>query len=129
MSLSSLPVGWITALGLSALLNIGCAYLYLQQRDAAVTARTQLSTAQSDISAVQAAADVCNASIDALYTSAGVLAKQLEGEREAAKTRAGAHYAKADKILSTPAAVLGDACASAQGRVRQILADRKKGGA
>ena len=53
---------------------------------------------------------------------------QLEPLRLAAQQRAGKHYTEADKILSAPAAVPGDVCASAQKRVAEILATRQKEG-
>lgn len=127
--MSKLPIGLGIALGLSALANIGAGYVYLQQRDALVIAGNNLTHAAGDTATARAAADACSASIGALATSAAVMASQLEAAREAAATQAGQHYKRADKILATPAAVPGDACASAKKRVADILASRnQKGG-
>lgn len=117
------------ALAISVLGHIAGGYAYLQQRDAAVEARTDLRHQQGATEAASLAANACSESVEALSVSAAVMASQLEGVRSAASKKAGVHYAKADKILSTPAAVPGDACASAQKRVYNILAARgQKGG-
>ena len=127
--MSKLPVGLGIALGLSVLANAGAAYVYLQQRDALTAAANNLEHAAGDAATARAAADACSVSVEALATSAAVMASQLEAARTAAAQRAGQHYAKADKILTTPAAVPGDACSSAQKRVADILASRDhKGG-
>ena len=127
--MSKLSIGLGIALGLSVLANAGAGYVYLQQRDALTIAGNNLEHAAGDTATARAAADACSASVEALATSAAVMASQLEAARTAAAQRAGQHYAKADKILATPAAVPGDACASAQKRVANILASRDhKGG-
>lgn len=118
----------LVALGTSVLLNIGGAYLYLQQRDVAAASRAQLDGAKDDAEEARAVAQACSASVDALFASARVLAQQLEGAREAAQKRAVAHYGAADKILSTSAVVPGDECSSARALVRQIMVDKGKGG-
>lgn len=129
MTISKLPLGLAAALAISLLANAGAGYLYLQQRDALAIAGNNLEHAAGDAATALAAADACSASVEALATSAAVMASQLEAARTAAAQRAGQHYAKADKILATPAAVPGDACASAQKRVANILASRdQKGG-
>lgn len=127
--MSKLSIGLGIALGLSVLANAGAAYVYLQQRDALTAAVNNLEHAAGDTATARAAADACSASVEALAASAAVMASQLEAARADAAQRAGQHYAKADKILATPAAVPGDACASAQKRVADILASRDpKGG-
>lgn len=124
-----LPVALCAGLALSLLANLAAGYLYLQQRDVAVTATNNLQHAAGDTATARAAADACSASVEGLVASAAVMASQLEGERAAAAKRAGTHYARADQILATPAAVPGDACASAQKRVNNIMAARgQKGG-
>ena len=127
--MSKLSIGLGIALGLSVLANAGAGYVYLQQRDALTIAGNNLEHAAGDAATARAAADACSVSVEALATSAAVMASQLEAARTAAAQRAGQHYAKADKILATPAAVPGDTCASAQKRVTDILASRdQKGG-
>lgn len=127
--MSKLPVGLGIAFGLSLLANVGAGYVYLQQRDALVIVGNNLTHAAGDTATARAAADVCSASVEALAVSAAVIASQLEAARDAAAGQAGQHNKRADKILSTPAAVPGDACASAKKRVADVLASRdQKGG-
>ena len=127
--MSKLSIGLGIALGVSVLANAGAGYVYLQQRDALTVAGNNLEHASGETATARAAADACSASVEALATSAAVMASQLEAARTAATQRASQHYAKADKILATPSAVPGDACASAQKRVANILASRnQKGG-
>ena len=102
------------ALAASVLGHIGSGYVYLQQRDAITTARAELVHAEGAAQDARTDAAACSQSVEALSTSAAVLATQLDAERRTADALASTHYAKADKILSTPAAVPGDACASAQ---------------
>lgn len=117
------------ALVVSVLGHVAGGYAYLQQRDASVEARTDLRHQQGATEAASLAANACSESVEGLSVSAALMASQLEGVRRAASQKAGVHYAKADKILSTPATVPGDACASAQKRVDNILAARgQKGG-
>ena len=126
---NKLTTGLGMALALSLAANAGAGYIYLQQRDASVEARTDLRHQQGATEAASLAANACSESVEALSVSAAVMASQLEDSRNAAKQQAGVHFGKADKILSTPAAVPGDACASAQKRVQDILAARgQKGG-
>lgn len=116
------------ALVISLAGNAGAVYVYLQQRDALAIAGNNLEHKEGETVTARAAAESCSASITALAVSAAVMASQMEPLRLAAQQRAGKHYAAADKILSTPAAVPGDACASAQKRVSEILATRQKEG-
>lgn len=122
--LSVLAAGLVTALAGNALQG----YVYLQQRDVITVANTQLSQAAGDTALAHAAAEACSSSVNGLAASAAVLASQLTTEREAAAGRAGRLYAAADKILRTPAAVPGDACASAQARVSDVLQSRERKG-
>ncbi|WP_313570204.1 hypothetical protein [Comamonas terrigena] len=103
-------------------------YVYLQQRDALTEARTTLTNSAEATDLAQRAANSCSASITTLETSAAVQAALATQAREFANKLAGKHAAAADKILSTPPAVPGNDCASAQARVADLLAARKKGG-
>lgn len=103
-------------------------YVYLQQRDALTEARTTLTHSAEATDLAQRAANSCSASITALETAAAVQAGLAKQAREFATKLAGKHAAAADKILSTPPAVPGNDCASAQARVGDLLASRKKGG-
>lgn len=126
---NKLAAGLGVALAISVLANAGAGYIYLQQRDALTIAGNNLEHAADDTTTARAAADACSASIEALATSAAVIASQLEAARAAAAQKAGTHMAKADTILSTAAAVPGNDCASAKKRVADILASRtQKGG-
>lgn len=122
-----LTAGLGLALALSLVANAGAGYIYLQQRDALAIAGNNLEHKEGETVTARAAADACSASVEALAVSAAVMASQLEPLRLAAQQRAAGHFARADKILSMPAAVPGDACASAQKRVSEILATRAKG--
>lgn len=116
------------ALLLSLLGNVGQGLLYLRQRDAATLARSDADHAGDTASLARASADVCTKAVDALL----LVNDGLKTERDLARAQAAAvaagHQARADKILSTPAAVPGDACASAQARVAELLASRQAGG-
>lgn len=125
---NKLPIALGAALLLSVLANAGAGYVYLQQRDALTVAGNNLEHSAGEVATARAAAEACSASIEALSAAAAVMASQLESERAAARMIASQHYGRADKILSTPAAVPGDACASAQKRVAEILATRQKEG-
>lgn len=116
----------IAAVGLAvSLLGHGLqGYLYLQQRDARVTAEAALLHVAGDAAGARAAADSCTASVDALSHAAAVQAGMATQAREIALTLAGKHAAAADKILSTPEAVPGNDCASAQARVSDLLQSR-----
>lgn len=118
----------VIALLLSAICNVVQGYVYLQQRDALTEARTTLNHAADETANALWAANSCSASITALETAATVQAALGTQAREFAIKLAGKHAAAADKILSTPPAVPGNDCASAQARVADLLAARKKGG-
>ncbi|GGH62078.1 hypothetical protein GCM10010975_26410 [Comamonas phosphati] len=116
------------ALLLSVLGNVGQGLLYLRQRDAATLARSDADHAGDTASLARASADVCTKAVDALSdVNKGLQAERDQARRQAAAAARG-HSARADKILATPAAVPGDACASAQARVAELLASRKPAG-
>lgn len=116
------------ALLLSLAGNVGLALMYLGQRDAATLARSDADHAADKESLARGSADVCTKAVEALQ----LVGEGLKSERDQARAQAAAlaagHKARSDKILSTPAAVPGDACASAQARVAELLASRKSGG-
>lgn len=116
------------ALLLSLLGNVGLGILYLQQRDAATLARSDADHAGEKESLARGSADVCTKAVDALQLAGEGLKRERDQARARATAVAAGHKARADKILSTPAAVPGDACASAQARVAELLASRKSGG-
>lgn len=118
----------VVGLAMSLAGNVLQAYVYLQQRDALAETRTTLTNSAEATDLAQRAANSCSASVTALGTAAAVQAALATQAREFANTLAGKHAAAADKILSTPPAVPGNDCASAQARVADLLAARKKGG-
>ncbi|KGG90663.1 hypothetical protein P245_15155 [Comamonas thiooxydans] len=113
---------------LSLVGNVGLALMYVGQRDAATLARSDADHAADKESLARGSADVCTKAVEALQ----LLGEGLKRERDQARAQAAAvaagHKVRADKILSTPAAVPGDTCASAQARVAELLATRKSAG-
>lgn len=116
------------ALLLSMLANTAQWLIYLQLRDAVILARSDADHAAEKESLARASADVCTKAVDALQLAGEGLKRERDQARAQAAAVAAGHKARADKILSTPAAVPGDACASAQARVAELLASRKSGG-
>ena len=116
------------ALLLSMLANTAQWLIYLQLRDAVTLARSDADHAAEKESLARASADVCTKAVDALQLAGEELKQERDQARAQAAAVASGHKARADKILSTPAAVPGDACASAQARVAELLASRKSGG-
>lgn len=116
------------ALLLSLAGNVGLALLYVGQRDAATLARSDADHAADRESLARGSADVCTKAVEALQLAGEGLKQERDQARAQAATVAAGHKARSDKILSTPAAVPGDACASAQARVAELLASRKTGG-
>ncbi|MGD9756561.1 MAG: hypothetical protein AB7U71_03440 [Comamonas sp.] len=123
-----MAVALALALLLSLAVNVGLALLYVEQRDAATLARSDADHAADKESLARGSADVCTKAVEALQ----LVGEGLKSERDQARAQAAAVAAgrkvRADKILSTPAAVPGDACASAQARVTELLASRQSGG-
>ena len=118
----------ILALLLSLAGNVGLAWMYVGQRDAATLARSDADHAADKESLARANADVCTKTVEALQLVDEGLKQERDHARAQAAAVAAGHKTRADKILSTPAAVPGDACASAQARVAELLASRKSGG-
>lgn len=122
----------VAALALALLLslagNVGLSLMYVGQRDAATLARADADHAGEKESLARGSADVCTKAVEALQLVGEGLKRERDQARAQAAAVAAGHKARADKILSTPAAVPGDACASAQARVAELLAARKSGG-
>lgn len=116
------------ALLLSLAINVGLAWMYVGQRDAATLARSDADHAGDKESLARGSADVCTKAVEALELIGQGLRQERDQARAEAADVAAGHKARSDKILSTPAAVPGDACASAQARVSELLASRKSGG-
>lgn len=118
----------VLALLVSLTVNLAQGWAYLQKRDAAILARSDADHAADKESLARGSADVCTKAVDALLLAGEGLKQERDQARAQAAAVAAVHKARADEILSTPASVPGDACASAQARVTELLASRKSGG-
>lgn len=106
-------------LAISLITNAALGYAYLGQRDTAVEAKT-------DVKHVEAAAQECSQGTEQLETQAKKRAADAEPKRAAAAAKAAEHNRVADRILTTPPAVPGNACASAQADLDAWWAGRTK---
>lgn len=102
-------------LAISIALNALTGWAYLGQRDRATEAEQSAATAR-------AAADQCSQGVERLQALADERAREAEAARQQAAQQAAELDARADLELTTPPAVPGDACRSAQARI-----DRWKG--
>lgn len=118
----------VLALLVSLAGNLAQGWAYLHKRDAAILARSDADRAGEKESLARESANVCTKAVDALLLAGEGLKQERDHARAQAAAVSAGHKARADKILSTPAAVPGDACASAQARVAELLASRKAGG-
>ncbi|NIF85238.1 hypothetical protein F3J24_17135 [Comamonas sp. Tr-654] len=128
MTTSQRFVVLVVAFILSGLVNVGAVREVLRLRDALTLARSDADHAAEKESLARASADVCTRAVEALQLAGEGLKRERDLARAQAAAVAAGHKARADKILSTPGAVPGDACASAQARVAELLASRKTGG-
>ncbi|WP_155293193.1 hypothetical protein [Comamonas testosteroni] len=128
MTTSQRFVVLVVAFILSGLVNVGAVREVLRLRDALTLAKSDADHAAEKESLARASADVCTQAVEALQLAGEGLKRERDQARAQAAAVAAGHKARADKILSTPAAVPGDACASAQARVAELLASRKSGG-
>lgn len=94
-------------LAISLIANAAFGYAYLGQRDTAVEAKT-------DVKHVAAAAQECSQGTEQLQQQGKQREADAAPKRAAAAKKADDHNRAADRILTTPPAVPGDACASAQ---------------
>lgn len=118
----------LVALTVSGLVNVAAVWEVLRLRDALTLANSDANHAAEKESLARASADVCTKAVEALQLAGEGLKQERDQARAQAAAVAAGHKARADKILSTPAAVPGDACASAQARVAELLASRKSEG-
>jgi len=107
------------ALVVSLAANAALGYAYLGQRDAAVAAGVKTEQATG-------AAVACSSGVDDLQKQAASRHAAAVPKIEAAKVAADLGNRKADVILSTPAAIPGDDCKSAQARVDTWWEAREK---
>jgi hypothetical protein len=114
----------LIALAISVAANGLLGWAYLGQRDDTTTAQTALRDMQSQRDGARQAASACSDSVDDLRELADKRAREAAPARAAAASKAHGHHQRADKILSTPPPVPGNACASAQARVDEWLKGR-----
>ncbi|XDF34244.1 hypothetical protein RBH89_18810 [Paracidovorax avenae] len=101
-------------------------WAWLGERDAVAAAQAEVSARGRQLAGAQGAAQACNAAVDALRIQADQRAHAAAEARRAAAARAQARDRRADDILARPMPVPGDACASAQARVRAWLQERSR---
>lgn len=99
---------------------------YQAEKSRADKAETNLATANKATITANAATKACNDSIAGLEKEAEKRGAEGEAARALARQKAAAKEAKAQRELSTPPTVPGDACKSAQDRVDRILRERGK---
>lgn len=116
----------LIALAVSVAVNAALGWAYLGQRDDTATALADLRSMQGQRDGAREAASACSDSVDDLRELADKRAREAAPARAAAATAAQGHNQRADVILSTPAPVPGNACASAQARVDEWLNGRAK---
>ncbi len=106
--------------------NLASGWAWLGARNDVATARAELAAKGQELAGVLGAAQACSTKVDELRTLAGKRAQEAAPARRAAADRAASHNRQADAILAAPAAVPGDACASAQVRVDAWLQGRAR---
>lgn len=114
----------IVALAISVAANAALGWAYLGQRDDTTEAQTALRDMEGQRDGARQAASACSDSVDDLRELADKRARDAAPARAAAASTAQGHNQRADVILSTPAPVPGDTCASAQARVDSWLKGR-----
>ncbi len=95
------------------------AKLWLGARDGRTKAETELSQSQ-------AVAKQCSDGVKAMEDTARARARLAEDARKAAADAARKHDTRAQQILSSPPAVPGDSCASADAAVNDWLGKKGK---
>lgn len=109
------PLAWAGAVSIA--LNVVLGGLWLHARDVATTTTVQRDTARADASA-------CSDATEDLRMQADKRAAAAKPVRAIAREQAATREARADALLSTPAAVPGDDYASARARVDAWLKGR-----
>lgn len=111
------PLAYILAISMAA--NAALGWAYLGQRDKATTEAVQVQQ-------VTTVAQECNKGTEDMAKQAVQRHAAAAPKIEAARRQAEAADKKADEILSTPAAMPGDDCKSAQARVDEWWQVRAK---
>lgn len=107
----------LAALGISLAANASLGWAWIGAREKVATSILQRDDAR-------AAASDCSDATDDLRTLADKRAAEAKKAQAAARDRAVNYQQAANTILSTPAAVPGEACASAQVRIDSWLRGR-----
>ena len=118
------PLLW--GLALSIALNVALGWAYLGQRDKTTKAESEVTAMEQQRDGARAVASACSDAVEDLRTVADQRAAEARTARAEAVAKASNNNKKADAILSTPAAVPGDDCRSAQVRVSDWLKGRAK---
>lgn len=105
-------------LAVSVGLNLLAGWAYLGQRDKTTVAQTEQRHTVT-------VATKCSDGTEKLATAARQREADAKPLRQAAADKAADHNRKADKIIATPPAVPGNACASAQAELDDWWEDRK----
>ncbi|CAN7473619.1 hypothetical protein [Variovorax paradoxus] len=113
----SVPQVLALALAVSVVGNAALGWAWIGAREAVATTALERDNARASASA-------CSDATDDLRTLADKLAADAKRAQAAAHLAAVDHQARAQTILATPAAVPGDACASAQVRIDGWLKGR-----
>jgi len=116
----------LIVLVISLAANVAFGWAYLGQRDDTTEARTALRDMEGQRDGASQLASECSASVDDLHKLADRRYIVAAPARAAAASAAQGYNQRADTILSTPAPVPGDVCASAQTRVDDWLKGRAK---
>jgi hypothetical protein len=111
-------IALLVALGVSLLGNAVLTKLYLGVRDDRAKVTGERDQARS-------AATACSDGVKALQAAAAEREREGRKAGEKARVEAEAHQSAAQRILSTPAAVPGNDCASARVRLDGWLKARK----
>lgn len=111
------PTHIVLAISLAA--NAVLGYAYLGQRDTATVAKVEQRQAVG-------VALGCSQGTEKLAEQAGQREAEAAPKRRQARDKAAEHDREADRILATPPAVPGNACASAQAELDSWWAERAK---
>lgn len=117
------------AASLAVNLALGLAWLHQREELAAQAQLCQSQTQRLEEQRQHAldAAELCSSQVQRLAAQAKRRAAEAATARAIAAQQAAAHNQRADAVLSTPAAVPGDDCASAEVRAAQWIRARKEG--
>lgn len=123
---------WMLIAGAASMAaNVLLGVAWLNQREE-LAAQAQIYHAQTQRLEEQRqtamdAAQMCSSQVERLAAQAKRRAAEADAARVVAAQQAAQHNLRADAVLSAPAAVPGDDCASAQVRAEQWIRMRREG--